>query len=533
MKKITILNEHLGTGGIENYVSSLTRMLEQDYEIELIIKYKLKEQPSYPISNKVKITYLLDKGLNKDGIKKAFKRRKPIDFLIETIKYLKVLILKRCVTKKSIKNLQTDYLITTRLYETKLANKLLKQSDIVKIATDHSYPNKKHKRKVIKATTRFERLVVSNDEIKEIYSNEIGEKVVSISDFLDVISEKTTPLRNKNIISVGTFKKEKDFLTLLDIMALIVREDSEVTLTLIGDGKESKKIKNKIKELKLESNVELTGFLSIAEIEEKMLKSCIFVMTSKEESFGISLLEAMSVGLPIVAFDSSSGARTLLEDKTGVLISERNNEKFARTVLRILNSKKEINDLSKKSKEKVNDYTAIKVINKWKRLLEESTRKSNKKVMFISSTGGHLNEMLMLKSMFKKYPFMLVTENTPSNKSLQTKYGKRNVKYLIYGTRKHIITYPFKLFTNCFKSLYFYLKFRPKYIVTTGAHTAGPMCSIGKIFRSKIIYIETFANSETKTVTGNLIYKFADLFIVQWESMLKLYDKAIYGGWIY
>ena len=197
------------------------------------------------------------------------------------------------------------------------------------------------------------------------------------------------------------------------------------------------------------------------------------------------------------------------------------------------NAKENVYLKSKKSKEKVNDYTAIKVINKWKRLLEESTRKSNKKVMFISSTGGHLNEMLMLKSMFKKYPFMLVTENTPSNKSLQTKYGKRNVKYLIYGTRKHIITYPFKLFINCFKSLYFYLKFRPKYIVTTGAHTAGPMCSIGKIFRSKIIYIETFANSETKTVTGNLIYKFADLFIVQWESMLKLYDKAIYGGWIY
>ena len=77
MKKITILNEHLGTGGIENYVSSLTRMLEQDYEIELIIKYKLKEQPSYPISNKVKITYLLDKGLNKDGIKKAFRSKNP------------------------------------------------------------------------------------------------------------------------------------------------------------------------------------------------------------------------------------------------------------------------------------------------------------------------------------------------------------------------------------------------------------------------------------------------------------------------
>ena len=53
------------------------------------------------------------------------------------------------------------------------------------------------------------------------------------------------------------------------------------------------------------------------------------------------------------------------------------------------------------------------------------------------------------------------------------------------------------------------------------------------LFGSKIIYIETFANSETKSLTGRLVYPIADLFIVQWESMLKLYPKAIYGGWIY
>ena len=56
---------------------------------------------------------------------------------------------------------------------------------------------------------------------------------------------------------------------------------------------------------------------------------------------------------------------------------------------------------------------------------------------------------------------------------------------------------------------------------------------IGKILGSKIIYIETFANIHTKTATGRLIYPIADLFIVQWESMLKVYPKAVYGGWIF
>ena len=155
-----------------------------------------------------------------------------------------------------------------------------------------------------------------------------------------------------------------------------------------------------------------------------------------------------------------------------------------------------------------------------------------KKVLFISSTGGHLNELLQLKSIMNKYDSHLITEKTKSTISLKEEY-KDKISYLIYGTKHNMLTYPFKLLANCFKSLYFYFKIKPDVIVTTGAHSAGPMCCIGKIFGSKIIYIETFANIHSKTVTGRIVYKFADLFIVQWESMLKLYPKAIYGGWIF
>lgn len=159
-------------------------------------------------------------------------------------------------------------------------------------------------------------------------------------------------------------------------------------------------------------------------------------------------------------------------------------------------------------------------------------KKYKKKVLFISSTGGHLSELLRLSPMFEKYDYHIITEKDESTKMLARRYNKK-INYLIYGTKDHMLTYPFKLLANCFKSLYFYFKIRPKYIVTTGVHTAGPMCCIGKIFGSKIIYIETFANITTKTATGRLIYHFADLFIVQWEEMLKLYPKATYGGWIY
>ncbi len=158
-----------------------------------------------------------------------------------------------------------------------------------------------------------------------------------------------------------------------------------------------------------------------------------------------------------------------------------------------------------------------------------------KKVLFIASTGGHLEELMQLKPMFEKHDYYIITEKTKSNIYLKDKYPNR-VNFLVYGsytTLKKKIAYPFKLIYNTFKSLILYFKIRPKYIISTGAHTSGPMCLIGHIFGSKIIFIETFANSESKSRTGSLVYKFADLFIVQWESMLKLYPKATYGGWIF
>ena len=152
-----------------------------------------------------------------------------------------------------------------------------------------------------------------------------------------------------------------------------------------------------------------------------------------------------------------------------------------------------------------------------------------KKVLFISSTGGHLTELLQLKKLFRKYDYHIITEKTKVNKELKKQYGKR-INYVIYGTKDHKFSYAFKLLINCFIELFLYIKIRPKYIISTGAHIAGPMCLIGKIFGSKIIFIETFANRNSKTVTGKYVYKFADLFLVQWEEMLKLYPKAKYWG---
>ena len=155
-----------------------------------------------------------------------------------------------------------------------------------------------------------------------------------------------------------------------------------------------------------------------------------------------------------------------------------------------------------------------------------------KKVLFISSTGGHLVELLELNSLFKKFDYHIITEKTDSNASLKEEY-KEKINYLAYGTKTHFLSYIFIFPWNCIKSLYYYFKIKPDFVISTGSHTAVPMCYIARLFGKKVIYIETFANMSTKTLAGRLVYPIANLFIVQWESMLKLYPKAVYGGWIF
>ncbi|MEF2931394.1 MAG: PssD/Cps14F family polysaccharide biosynthesis glycosyltransferase [Clostridia bacterium] len=174
-----------------------------------------------------------------------------------------------------------------------------------------------------------------------------------------------------------------------------------------------------------------------------------------------------------------------------------------------------------------------KKASKPKKLVEENSQDEPKrKVLFIASTGGHLNELMQLKTLFKKYDYHIVTENTKVDKSLKKKYGDK-MSFLIYGTKKYPISYIFKFIANSFISLYYFFKYQPEVIVTTGTHTAVPMCYIAKIFGSKVIFIETFANRTSGTVAGKLVYPIADTFVVQWEEMHKIYPKSVCWGWLY
>lgn len=163
--------------------------------------------------------------------------------------------------------------------------------------------------------------------------------------------------------------------------------------------------------------------------------------------------------------------------------------------------------------------------------MKKVDKSKKKKILFISSMGGHLNELVQLKPLMDKYDSMLITEKNETTEYLKKKFD--NVKYLRYGTKSNKLKYIYIFGMNIIDSFINVWSFRPDVIITTGTHTAVPTCYIGKIFGAKVVFIETFANIKSKTVSGKLVYPIADKFIVQWESMKEKYKKSDYWGWIF
>lgn len=148
------------------------------------------------------------------------------------------------------------------------------------------------------------------------------------------------------------------------------------------------------------------------------------------------------------------------------------------------------------------------------------------KICLISSSGGHFEQLKMLKKLNEKYDTYIVTE--------KTKY-KQECQYTLHGGTASKLGSLAYLCLNFFESLIHILKERPKVIISTGTMVAFPTLLWGKILGIKIIYIETFARVYGGTRAGKFVYKYKlyDLFIYQWETQKEVYPKGIYGGGIY
>ncbi len=147
------------------------------------------------------------------------------------------------------------------------------------------------------------------------------------------------------------------------------------------------------------------------------------------------------------------------------------------------------------------------------------------KICFVSSSGGHWEQLKKLQPLLDKYSGFMVTEHTM--------FEAPEAKYFMRQTDLKDKWMVPKMILNGIKVIGIWIKERPDYVITTGTMVAYPFYLIAWLLGKKFIFIETFGRANMPTVAGKLMEKHSDLFIVQWETQVKHYDKAIYGGCLY
>lgn len=150
------------------------------------------------------------------------------------------------------------------------------------------------------------------------------------------------------------------------------------------------------------------------------------------------------------------------------------------------------------------------------------------KICFAASSGGHLEELMMLRPLMGRYDSFIVTERTMYEAAEE---GIR-FYYLQQVNRREKSCF-LRLLANTFLSLRILFAEQPDVVMTTGVLAVIPLCLLCRLWGAKLVFIESYANVYSPTRTGKFLYRFADRFYVQWPELLEFYPGAVYLGGIY
>ena len=173
----------------------------------------------------------------------------------------------------------------------------------------------------------------------------------------------------KKIISVGRIDRVKRFEFLIDIADLVLRKHPDWVFEVYGEG--NRGYENELKKKLRYKNIEYGFFFmgKTSEVQKKMSEASIYVCTSKTESFGLTLVEAMAAGLPVVSFDCPNGPRNIIHNGVdGYLIQNDSIEKAAAAIIKVIEDKNLLNRMGYYAKDNAKNFYLENIMNIWMEL---------------------------------------------------------------------------------------------------------------------------------------------------------------------
>lgn len=397
-KTITFTALHLQHGGVELAITQQANYLAAEgYKVRIICTYYLGE-PAYHLAPEVEICYLTDRRPNRSELGAALRARRPFSVLREAYRAAVTLYLKRQTMVKAIKAVENGVIVSTR-HEHSILVSRYGRSGVQKVAQlhhDHRFDPKllrgfqHHYLNIDDFVLLLPSLKAELEPLIRPYNSSI--RLHAIGNCLHMDPGKmpaqstslTAVKRHNHLVWVGRLSPEKGVLRLLPIaeglrrllladMAAGSSSRAEVeplfVIDVYGDGQEMAELKREIAAADLSEFFVLHGMRNREEILAVLAQSKGMLLTSHTEGFSFVILEAASMGAPILAYDVRMAPRDLVKNgETGFLIKDDDAEGMAAAAAKLLTEPATIDILQPGLAAMGEAYSEKKIMERWMEL---------------------------------------------------------------------------------------------------------------------------------------------------------------------
>lgn len=242
------------------------------------------------------------------------------------------------------------------------------------------YRSPLHKAMVSWLYPKLDGFVFQTDDAKTYFGKKVQKKSVIIGNPISVPEQfrKLPEQRLKEIVSVGRFTPEKNYTMLLRGFGRVVKRNKDYVLKIYGKVDERLKLKELSNELGISDRVFFMG--QVDNVLERIRNASVFVLSSISEGMPNALMEAMALGLPVVATDCPSGGpKQLIRDgENGLLVQNNNEEALAYAINRVIEDEQLSHNLSINALGIADEYSEEKICHQWKAYIESVVEEKSK-----------------------------------------------------------------------------------------------------------------------------------------------------------
>lgn len=360
-------------GGIERVLTVKANYFveQQGYNVYIILTEGMGKPPFFKLSPKVKVINL-NIGFEELWHMSFFK--KIIAYRSKQRKY------KRLLTS-ALKTIHPDITVSTLRREISFLNDIKDGS--IKIGEMHV--NRAHfrnfednntnifkdvfsyfwKLNLTKELRKLDRLIVLTESDRKAWKELPNVEV--IPNPLPFVSQTRSSLFPKRVIMIGRYSYEKGTDLLLKAWSRIEKEAQDWHLEIYGEGNR-KEYEQLAKQLGIDDKrCKMHGVTHNVEI--LLSSSSILVCSSRYEGFGLTIIEAMACGIPVVSFDCEWGPRSIIsEGEDGILAKKEDIGDLANKILLLMKDEKKLKFMANKAFQKAKQYEIDEIIKKWQLL---------------------------------------------------------------------------------------------------------------------------------------------------------------------